>query len=126
MLPRTMSSYGMSTGSPPDRVREVGRLAERPLETRRRDVDRVPVEIAPQNVRHPLAERVVDAGGMVDVDAEALRRQELDREHLDPRQAALDRLGHLALERLLGSSYVRHVTSFLKKNGRGAPISPSR
>src|SRR5919204_4020144 len=109
-----------------DRVGEMAGLAERPLEARRGDVDRVAVEVTPQEVRHALAERVVDPGRMVDVDAEPLWRHELDGQHLDARQAGLDLLGHLALERLLGSPYVLHATSFLKKNGRGAPISPSR
>src|ERR687888_1418887 len=109
-----------------DGVGEVGGLAERPLEARRGDVDRVAVEVPPQEVRDALAERVVDPGRMVDVDAEPLRRHELDGQHLDARQAGLDLLGHLALERLLGSPYVLQATSFLKKNGRGAPISPSR
>src|SRR5919204_5225797 len=109
-----------------DGVGEVGGLAERPLEARRGDVDRVAVEVAPQEVRHPLAKRVVDPGRVVDVDAEALRRHELDGQHLDARQAVLDLLGHLALECLLGSPYVLQALSSLKKNGRGAPISPSR
>src|SRR5438876_6016312 len=109
-----------------DRSSEVRRLAEWPLEARRGDVDRVAVEVSPQEGRHPLAERVIDPGRMVDVDAEPLRRHELDGQHLDARQAGFDLLGHLALERLLGSPYFLQATSFLKKNGRGAPISPSR
>src|ERR671933_418709 len=102
-------------------VGEVGGLAERPLEARRGDVDRVAVEVAPQEVRHPLAERMVDPARMVDVDAEPLRRHELDGQHLDARQDGLDLLGHPALERLLGSPYVLqlHVLS-QKKRARSA------
>src|SRR5919204_5033534 len=100
-----------------DGAGEVGGLAERTLEPRRGDVDRVPVEVAPQEVRHPLTKGVVDPGRMVDVDAEPLRRHELDGQHLDPGQASFDLLGHLALERLLGSPYVlqAHVLSQKKR-----------
>src|ERR687888_418439 len=100
-----------------DGVGEVGGLAERPLQARRGDVDRVAVEVAPQEIRHQLAERVVDPGRMVDVDAEPLRRHELDGQHLDPGQAGFDLLGHLALECLLGSPYVlqAHVLSQKKR-----------
>src|SRR5205085_1575325 len=101
-----------------DGVGEVGGLAERPLHARRGDVDRVAVEVTPQDARDPLAECMVDPARMVDVDAEPLRRHELDGQHLDARQAGLDLLGHLALERLLGSPYVLQATSSLKKNGR--------
>ena len=106
---------GADGHAPPDGVREVRRLAERPLEARRRDLDRVTVEIPPQDVRHPLAERVIHPAGVVDVDAEALRGRELDREHLDPRQACLDYLGHLALERPLGSTCIGQMTVLPQK-----------
>ena len=74
------------------------RLAEGPLDTRRGDVDRVPVEVAAEDVRHPLAKRVVNAAGMVDVDAEARRRHQLERDHLDARQVVLDPRRDLPLQ----------------------------
>src|SRR3712207_9450463 len=43
-----------------DDVLEVRALAQRPLQTGGRDVDRVPVEVAAQHVRDALAERMVD------------------------------------------------------------------
>src|SRR5205823_3068945 len=71
---------------PPDRIPEVRRRAERPLDPRRRDVDRVAVEIAPKQVGDALAERMVHPGRMVDIDGEPFRAGELDGEHLDPRK----------------------------------------
>ena len=75
------------------------RLAQRPLRPGRRDVDRVVGAIGVEDARHALAERVVDAVGMVDVDAEPARREELDREHLDAGHARLDRGCDLVLQR---------------------------
>src|SRR5438270_883715 len=114
-LPAGDLVLGADGHAPPDGVGEVRRLAERPLEARRRDVDRVTVEIPSEDVRHPLAERVIHPAGVVDVDAEALRGRELDREHLDPRQACLDYLGHLALERPLGSTCIGQMTVLPQK-----------
>src|SRR4051812_9309254 len=62
---------------------EVRGLAQRALEPRRGDLDREPVEVAAQDVRDALAERVVDAARVVDVDRHPLRPRQLDREHLD-------------------------------------------
>src|SRR5256714_6727142 len=45
-----------------DGVGEVGGLAERPLEARRGDVDRVAGGGAPQGARHPPRDRVGDPG----------------------------------------------------------------
>ena len=55
----------------------------------RRDLDRVVVEVRPQHVGDALAERVIDALGVVDVDAEALLAGDLDGEHLAPGSDAL-------------------------------------
>ena len=52
-------------------------------------------------MRDALAERVVDPVRVVDVDAEPARRDELERQHLDAGQRALDRRSDLALECLL-------------------------
>ena len=71
----------------PTRALEVRPRAQRPLEAGRRDLDGVVVEVRPQNMRHALAERVVDPLRMVDVDAEALLARELEREHFDARDA---------------------------------------
>src|SRR5689334_20346892 len=87
------------------------RLADGPLEMRpraqgrlrpgRRDLDAVPVEIAAKDVRHALAECVVDALGVVDEDAEALLPVQLEGEHVDAGQCALDKARDVALERPL-------------------------
>jgi hypothetical protein len=65
-------------------------LAERALDSRRGDVDRVLAQMLAQDVGDAGAERVVDAGRVVDEDREAVRPGELDREHLDARQGRLD------------------------------------
>ncbi len=65
-------------------------LAQRPLQTRRGDVDGVAVEVLAQGARHTLAESVVDSTGVVDIDAEPRRRNELDRKHLDIGKRSLD------------------------------------
>jgi hypothetical protein len=54
---------------------------------------------------------VVDAARMVDVDAEAVRRQELDREYLDSGQPLLDRRCDLLLKRLLSGVHRGHRCS---------------
>jgi hypothetical protein len=59
---------------------------KRSLEARRRDVDRVTIEVVPKKSGHLLTQRMVDAGRMVDVDAEPLGSRELDGEHLDVRR----------------------------------------
>src|SRR5260221_8217253 len=46
----------------PDRITEVRRCTQRPLDPRRGDVDRVAVEVAAEEIGDPLAERMVDAG----------------------------------------------------------------
>src|SRR5690349_2395460 len=81
-----------------DDAGEVVRLAEGPSRARRRDVDGVLAEVVAERVRHALAERVVDAGRMVDVDRELVGAVELDREHLDAVEVALDAGADLALQ----------------------------
>src|SRR4029078_484723 len=61
-------------------------------------LDAVRVEVAAEHVGHALAERMVDALRMVDVDAEPLLARELQREHLDPAQGRFDRPSDLALQ----------------------------
>src|SRR4051812_29045037 len=75
--------------TPADRVPEVRRLAQRALDTGRGDVDRVAVEVAAQEVGDVRAEPMIDTLRVVDVDAEAGRREQLDSEHLDAGQPAL-------------------------------------
>src|SRR6476620_11812666 len=60
----------------------------------RRHLDRVLVEIRPQHVRYARAERVVDAGGMIDEHTEPVLAGQLEREHLDVRE----RIHHEALD----------------------------
>src|SRR5204862_8316589 len=74
----------------PDDVAEMRLLSERPLDPRRRDVDRVLAQVVAQHVRHSLAQRMVDALDVVDEDREALRARQLDSEHLGAGQGALD------------------------------------
>ena len=61
-----------------------------PLETRRRDVDRVLAEVVAQDVRDAFAQRMVDALHVIHVHREPLRARELDCEHLRARKRVLD------------------------------------
>ena len=63
-----------------DGVGEVLGLAERTVRPRRGDLDRVLRPVGVECVRHTLAERVVDAVLVVDVDTDPARRRQLDRE----------------------------------------------
>src|SRR2546421_12990268 len=56
-LPAGDLVLGANGHAPPDGVGEVRRLAGRPPEARRRDVDRGTVGIGPPDVGHPLAGR---------------------------------------------------------------------
>ena len=83
-------------------------------------------EVVAQRVGDALAERVVDAVGMVDEDGEAVRALQLDREHLDAVEAAFDAL---AISRCSCFSFCRtsatNTRSCHKKWAR-RPISPNR
>ena len=105
---------------------EVRGLAQRALEARRRDVDRVAVEVAAQEVGHARAERVVDARRVVDVDAEPVRARELDGEHLDLRQPGLDRARDLPLELSFRCVRAGHVSPLpaKEKGAGGAHFEP--
>src|SRR5579884_3180582 len=105
---------------PADRAREVLARAQRPLDAGRRHLDRVAVEVGTQHVRDALAERVVDAAGLVDVDAEALLARELEGKHLDPGQRGRDRAGNLAVQLSLLVVLASGTRCHLKKNGRRA------
>src|SRR5262249_38021984 len=65
-----LASFDVALGAhgnlPSHHAPEVRRRSQRPLEPGRRDVDRVPVQITPQEIADALAERVVHAGGVVD------------------------------------------------------------
>ena len=87
------------TGRPTARTKCVT-CAERSFESRRGDLDAVAVEVGSQQARHALTERMVDALGVVDEDAKALLAGQLEREHVDAGQRALDQARDLALERL--------------------------
>ena len=106
-----------------DGALEVRALPERRLRAGRGDVDRVVVQIVAEHIGDALAERVVDALGMVDEDGEALGAGELDRQDLDSGQAALDARGDLAVEAPFLVVDDPATSTPLKKNGRGAPIS---
>src|SRR5204862_799976 len=86
---------------PPDDAREVWAAPERPLGARRRDVDRVLVEVIAQDFGDALTELVVDALRMVDEDRHPFGAGELEREDLDSGHAALDARGDLAIQRAL-------------------------
>ena len=81
-----------------DHLPEVRRRAERPLESRRRDLDREAVEVVAQDRGDPFAEGVVDALRVVDVDREPVRTGQLEGEYLDARQFLLDPLRDLPRE----------------------------
>ena len=77
---------------------EVRARAQRPVEARRRHLDGVLLEVGPENVRDPRAERVVDPLRVVDVDAEPLLAGQLQREHLDARESRFDLLRDLSVQ----------------------------
>src|ERR687888_2810611 len=79
LVPR---SHGDAAG---ERGLEMLRLSERPLGAWGRHLDREALEVVGEDLRDALAERVVDTVRMVDVDAEATRREQLDGEDLDTR-----------------------------------------
>ena len=97
-----LSDFTFELGAPADRLAgaqrdlladglgEMLRRANGPLDPGRGDVDRVLAQEVAKHVRDLLAERVVDALGAVDVHAEARRRHELERQHLDAGELALD------------------------------------
>src|SRR5215216_6217205 len=100
-------------------AREVLLRAQRPLQSRRGDVHAVAFEIRPQLVRHPLAERMIHAGRVVDEHRDVLGPSELDGEHLDFRDAGLHGLGDLAVELSLFLVNLRHPhPRSPEKNGR--------
>ncbi len=69
----------------PDGLGEVGRLAQRPLGARRRDVDPVVRAVAVEELGDALAEGVIDPARMVDVDAEAAAARPARARALRPR-----------------------------------------
>src|SRR5438552_14196252 len=79
-------------------MREMLARAQRPLNARRGDFDRIAVEIRPQHRGDPLAERVVNAAGLVDVDAEALLARQLEGQDLDARHCSRNGAGNLAVQ----------------------------
>src|SRR5581483_774207 len=105
-----------------DGVREVLRLSQRPVRTGGGDVDGVLAEVVAQDVGDPRAERVVDAGRTVDVHREVIRAVQLDSEHLDAFEGALDACADLALQLLFLLPYVRHASLLSKKMGPQGPF----
>src|SRR5262249_15703138 len=91
-----------------DGALEVLARAQGPLRARRGDLDRVAVEVGAEHRRDPLAERVVDTAGLVDVDAEALLARQLEPQDLAPRHRARDRAGTLAVQPSLLVVRTRH------------------
>ena len=115
-----------------DGTLEMRARAQRPVEARRGDLDRVLVEVGPEDVRDPRAERVVDPLRVVDVDAEALLAGQLERQHLDARKSRLDLLRDLSVQLFLlvvnagghlDRLWKQRSKNPLKTNGRAAPIS---
>ena len=132
--PLNAELFGLQPHRLADRALEVRALAQRPFDARRGDLDRVVVEVRPQQHRDALAERVVDAFGMVDVDAEALLARDLEREHLGAGQRRLHEAADLALQLSLplvlpvaieNRRFMSRNRPYMK-NGRDAPISKSR
>src|SRR5262249_35484342 len=89
---------GLHLHLPADGTLEVLPRAQRPLDAGRRHLDRVAVGVGPQHGGDPLAERVVDAAGLVDVDAEALLPRELEGQDLDARDRGGNGAGNLAVQ----------------------------
>src|SRR5438552_13422474 len=112
---------GAERDLPADDVSEVRRLAQRPSEPRRGDIDRVAVEIAAEEPGHTLAERMVDPLRVVDEDGEAVPAGELDCEHLHAWKISLDRLPDLSRQRLLLLMHLGH-SSLSKKTGAMRPF----
>ncbi len=108
----------------PDETGEVLRPAQRARGAGRGDVDGVLREIVAKQAADAHAELVVDTGRRVDVDAEARRRHELDREHVDARQVLLDPRRDFLLKFALPFVRRRHCICSLTKNGPAGPISP--
>src|SRR5581483_8989287 len=97
-LAARLAGLGLDAHRAPDHPFEVRPRPERAVEARRGDVDRVLVEVRPQDVRHALAERMVDTLRVVDVHAEPLLAVQLEREHLHPGKRGLDGPRDVALE----------------------------
>src|SRR5688500_1825289 len=95
---------------------------QRWLGARRRDVDRILVQVVAEHIRDALAEPVVNALRMIDEHRHARWTGKLEREDLDSGHAALHARGDLAVEAPLLVIEIRQLAP-LKKNGRGAPIS---
>src|SRR5207248_5682997 len=89
---------GLQPHTAPDSAGEMLSLAQRPFEPGRGHVDRVFAPVVVDLARDAFAERVVDALGVVDIDAEAIRSEQLDGEHLGARHVLLDSAGQLLLE----------------------------
>ena len=90
-----------------------------------------------EDLRHARAERVVDALGVIDVDAEPARREQLHGEHLDAGNGALDRrddvpgrafrsVASMSANWFSSSLIPSEPDVSLNKNGRLAPISSSQ
>ena len=77
-----LASRGAEDDLTADRVAEVLRGADGPLEPGRRDVDGVLAQVVAQNVGDARAERVVDPLGVVDEDGEPLGVGELDLDYV--------------------------------------------
>ncbi len=142
-LARTISAYGMSVSAPSDaatvtlcssaattspcsfsptdpeldpaadRRLEVLSRAQRAVDARRGDLDGVLAQVVAQDVGDARAQLVVDAVRMVDVDAEARRRQELDGEDVDARHIVLDLRDDLSLQLALLLECRGHVSACL-------------
>src|SRR2546423_11659282 len=80
---------GLESDVATDDAPEVLGRAERAGEARRRHLDGVLPEVVAQDVSGPLAERVVDPLGVVDVDRESIRSRELDGQDFGTRYRAL-------------------------------------
>src|SRR5436190_733782 len=128
LAPKSLASFELPPR--PDRDpapygrREVLPLAERPLGAGRRDLDGEVPQVPAERLGDALAECVVDAVRMVDVDAEPARREKFDREHLDSGQALFDRRSDLLLKRPLSCVDGGH-TCLSKEMGAARPFRPA-
>src|SRR5213593_4458350 len=97
------------------------RPAKRGLGARRRDVDRVLVQVVAKDFGDALTKLVVDALRMVDEDRHPRGAGELEREDLDSGQAALDARGDLAVQSPFLVVEIRQF-ALSKKTGAARPF----
>src|ERR1700757_3418872 len=114
-LAAQLSCGGAKLDVAPQRRLEVLLPPQRPVQSRGRDLDAVLTQVVAQDVGDTRAQGMVDAPRLVDVDPEARRGQELDREDVHARQLLLDLRCDLYLQLALLLECRRHLRSSLSQ-----------